>query len=166
MIAGNVLAALVIANTSIAQQVPKDKTQASQGTMHHIVLKPADLKWTAAPSSLPPGAQVAIMDGDPSKKGMFTMRIKMPANYKIPAHWHPADEHVTVIEGSFMIGAGDAFDESKMEELPVGSFVMLPAKMNHFAMAKEETIVQLHGMGPWAITYVNPKDNPANAGTK
>jgi quercetin dioxygenase-like cupin family protein len=129
--------------------------------MHeHLVVTPEQVKWAAGPNGLPPGAQMAVLEGDPSKPGPFTIRAKMPANYAIPAHWHPADEHVTVISGTFNMGTGDKFDASKGKALPKGSFSVMPAKTNHFAFTKEETVLQVHGIGPWGITYVNPADDP------
>jgi quercetin dioxygenase-like cupin family protein len=88
------------------------------------------------------------------------MRLKLPANYRIPAHWHPADEHVTVLSGTFHMGMGDKLDTAKGKALGVGSFALMPAKARHFAYTNEETIIQLHGMGPWGINYVNPADDP------
>ena len=126
----------------------------------HVMLTSADLKWADGPPSLPPGAKAAVMEGNPKEAGPFTMRLKLPANYKVPAHWHPADEHVTVISGTFYMGMGDKLDEASAKELPAGSFAVMPTKQHHFAMTKAETVVQLHGVGPWAINYVNPADDP------
>ena len=88
------------------------------------------------------------------------MRLQLPANYRIPAHWHPADEHVTVMSGTLTMGMGDKLDETKGTPLTAGSFALMPSKMNHFAFAKAATVIQLHGMGPWGITYVNAADDP------
>jgi hypothetical protein len=126
----------------------------------HIMVTPGNLTWADGPASLPPGAKMAVIEGDPQKVGLFTMRLKLPAGYKIAAHWHPADEHVTVIAGTFYMGLGNAFDNEKLRALPEGSFAVMAVKTTHFAMAKEEAVVQLHGMGPWGITYVNPADDP------
>jgi quercetin dioxygenase-like cupin family protein len=126
----------------------------------HVMLTAGDLKWAAGPPSLPAGAQFAVMEGNPKNPGPFTMRLKFPDGYKIPAHWHPADEHVTVIAGTFNMGMGDKLDLAKGKELPVGSFAVMPAQTNHFAYTKGETIIQLHGIGPWGINYVNPADDP------
>ena len=130
------------------------------GMKAEILVKPGDIKWMDGPPSLPPGAKVALLSGDPAKEGLFVMRIKMPADYKIMPHTHPGDEHVTVISGALFISRGDAFDPSKAKELPEGSYAMLPGKSNHFAFAKTETIVQLNSVGPWGITYLNPADDP------
>lgn len=126
----------------------------------HIMVKPENVKWMDGPPSLPPGAKFAVIEGDPKAAGLFTMRLWVPAGFKIPAHWHPADEHVTVISGTFLMGMGDKFDSEKLQPLPVGSFAVMLTGTKHFAMAKEETIIQLHGVGPWGINYVNPADDP------
>ena len=126
----------------------------------HVFVTPGDLTWQDGPPSLPPGAQFAVIEGDPKKEGLFTMRLKLPANYRIPAHWHPADEHVTVISGTFNMGTGDALDTNNGQALPTGSFALMPAQMHHFAWTMEETVVQLHGVGPWQINYLNPADDP------
>ena len=128
----------------------------------HIMLKPGDIKWGPAPGSLPPGAMAAVLDGDPSAPGLFTMRLKAPPGYKIPAHSHPADEHVTVISGSLYMGLGDKLDPAKSVMMMPGSFMVMKQGTHHFAWCKGECIVQLHGMGPWGINYVNPADDPRN----
>jgi quercetin dioxygenase-like cupin family protein len=134
--------------------------QASSTTSAHVMVAPADVKWGDGPPSLPAGAKAAVLEGDPAKAGLFTLRLQMPANYRIPAHWHPADEHVTVLSGTFHMGLGDKLDEAKAKPLTAGSFALMPPKTNHFAFTKAETVIQLHGMGPWGITYVNPADDP------
>lgn len=127
----------------------------------HIMKNPNELQWKDGPESLPPGAQVSVIDGDPKKEGPFTMRLKFPAKFKIPAHWHSKDENITVIEGEFSMGMGDKLDETKAHKLPTGGYAKMPMKTRHFAFAGENgTIVQLHGMGPFDIFYVNPKDDP------
>lgn len=126
----------------------------------HVFVTPADLVWQEGPASLPAGAQHAVLEGDPKMEGLFTMRIKLPADYRIPAHWHPADEHVTVVSGTFNMGTGDVFDATQGHALPQGSFALMPARAHHFAWTSEETVVQLHGVGPWQINYLNPADDP------
>ena len=128
----------------------------------HVMLIPADLKWGDGPAGLPAGAKAVVLEGDPSKPGLFTLRLKFPANYKIPAHWHPSDEHVTVLSGTLMIGMGDSFVSKNMKSLSAGSYASMPAKSNHFAMANGETVVQIHAMGPFGVTYINPADDPRN----
>ncbi|NKB69036.1 MAG: cupin [Candidatus Latescibacteria bacterium] len=119
------------------------------------------LTWKEGPASLPKGAKFAVMEGNPSQAGEFTMRLKVPANYKIAPHWHPAIEHVTVISGSFYMGLGEMFDAAKASKMDVGGFAAMAVGTKHFAFTKDEgAIVQLHGMGPWGITYINPTDDP------
>ena len=126
----------------------------------HLMILPGDIKWIDGPASLPPGAKSAVIEGDPKVAGLFTMRVKLPANYNVMPHFHPADEHITVIEGSFYMGVGEKFDEKAAKEIPVGGFGVMIAGTRHFALTKKGCIVQLHGMGPWGITYVNPGDDP------
>jgi len=130
----------------------------------HVMMTPDEMKWGPAPPSLPPGAELAVLSGDPSKAGgMFTIRAKFPAGYKVPPHWHPSDENVVVISGTMMFGAGTKFDEAAMHDYPAGSFALMPRAMRHFAMAKEESVVQIYGTGPFAINYVNSADDPRKA---
>jgi quercetin dioxygenase-like cupin family protein len=126
----------------------------------HVMLTPSALSWGAAPPTLPPGAQASVLEGDPSKPGPFTIRIKAPDGYRIAPHYHPADEHVTVLQGALLMGLGDKADMAAARELTMGSFAVMPAGVRHFASMKGETILQLHGVGPWGITYVNPADDP------
>lgn len=120
-----------------------------------------DMKWTAAPPVLPKGAEFAVVSGDPSKDGLYVIRLRMPAGYKVPAHNHPTSEFVTVLSGNFHIGMGDKLDEKKGVALTAGGFGEAPAKMNHYAWTTSPTVVQVHGQGPFAITYVNPNDDPS-----
>jgi anti-sigma factor ChrR (cupin superfamily) len=121
----------------------------------------ADMKWGAPPKALPPGAQLAVISGDPSKDGLYVVRLKMPAGYKIPAHNHPTTEYVTVISGEVHLGMGDKLDPQKGVALTPGSFAEATAKMNHYAWATQESVIQVHGQGPFAMTYVNPADDPS-----
>jgi anti-sigma factor ChrR (cupin superfamily) len=118
-----------------------------------------DIKWGPAPPFFPKGAEFAVLSGDPGKDGLYVVRLKMPAGYKIPAHNHPTTENVTVVSGNFHIGMGDRMDEKKGVELTSGGYGEAPAKMNHYAWVTSPTIVQVHGQGPLAITYVNPADD-------
>jgi len=132
----------------------------SAGHAHeHRMITPADLQWTDVPS-LPPGAKIAVIEGKLNEGQAFTFRLRFPANYRIPAHWHPAVERVTVLSGTFNMGTGDKLDETKTMPLAAGSIAIMQPKTNHFAWTKEETVVQLHGTGPWGITYVNEADDP------
>jgi quercetin dioxygenase-like cupin family protein len=112
-----------------------------------VVVTPDATQWGPAPAMLPAGAKVAVLDGDPAKPGIFTMQVSVPDGYRIPPHFHPVDEHVTVISGKFQVGMGDTFDASKLSTLPTGTFGMIPAGMRHFAQAKGATVLQLHGTG-------------------
>ena len=128
------------------------------------MLTPGDIKWGDAPAIFPKGAKMAVLYGDPSKAGeLFIVRLKVPAGYKIPAHWHPTDENVTVISGTFNMGMGDKLDAAKSKPFPAGSFVVAPAKVNHFAFAKAAAIVEVTAIGPFAMTYVNPADDPTKS---
>jgi quercetin dioxygenase-like cupin family protein len=135
------------------------KTEAASG---HKFLKPDELQWGEAPPSLPPGAKMAVLDGDPTKAGSFTVRLKAPAGYKIPPHTHPTTERVTGISGTARLGMGQKFDETVAHEVGPGAFVVLPAGMAHFALMQEESIVQIQSEGPFQIKYVNPADDPRN----
>ena len=125
----------------------------------HSMVTPSELKWAPVPS-LPAGAQIAIIQGPMNEAKPFTARLKLPANYRIPAHSHPAIEHVTVISGKFNMGTGDKLDDSKTTGLLPGSVAIMQIGTNHFAWTSEETVVQLHGVGPWDVKYVNPADDP------
>jgi quercetin dioxygenase-like cupin family protein len=119
---------------------------------------PEDLKWGDSPDL--PGVKVSVLTGNPAAKGFYVLRIDIPDGFKIPPHWHPTDEHVTVVSGTFHVAMGDQFDDSKGATLPAGGFAIAPAKMHHYAWATGETIVQVDGEGPFKINYVNPADAP------
>jgi len=142
----------------------KSQSSSTQPRQAHI-FTPEQLTWGPAPAILPAGARLAVLDGDPTKAGPFIMRLSMPAGYRIPPHFHQVDEHVTVISGTFQVGMGDAFDRGKLTTLPPGTFGVIPPGMHHFARADKATVIQLHGMGPWGLTYVNSADQP-NTGAK
>lgn len=154
-------AALALSATIWLGAGAQEMKMGGQAMPGHNMVTPDAIAWTDGPGSLPKGAQMAVLKGDPTKEGLFTMRIKVPANYKIAPHWHPADEHVTVISGTFYMGPGETFDEAKLKMIPAGGFSMMTAGTRHYARTgNTETIVQLHGMGPWGINYVNPADDP------
>jgi hypothetical protein len=155
------LAALGLVAAGLVEAAdPTKPGRSPAGRLAHMVALPDDVKWGPAPPALPPGAQAAVLDGDPTKAGPFTLRLKLPDGYTVPAHWHPTDENVTVISGSFGIGLGDKFDKDKVRFLPPGSYVRLGKEERHFAVMKGETTVQVHGTGPFEITFVNPADDP------
>jgi quercetin dioxygenase-like cupin family protein len=125
-----------------------------------VMLSAQDLKWGPAPPVLPKGAQVAILRGDPNKKGTFALRMKVPDGYKIPPHWHSNDEELTIVSGTFLLSMGDKAGEN-VHTLEPGAYHFLPAKMHHAAAAKGEVILQLQGPGPFDIHYLNPADDPS-----
>jgi quercetin dioxygenase-like cupin family protein len=129
----------------------------------HIFVTEAQVAWKPAPATLPRGGQVAVLFGDPSKAGPFVIRIKMPKGMRIPPHTHPKDEIVTVISGVLRMGTGPVIDEAKAHRLPAGGFAALSTGVVHYAIADEDTVVQLNAEGPWGITYVNPADDPSRA---
>jgi hypothetical protein len=121
---------------------------------------PEKIKWEPGPASLMPGTKMAILEGDPSKEGLFTMRLWMPDEFVVSPHWHTQIEHVTVLAGILNFGMGDRFDRGATRPMTAGSFGFWPPGMKHFAWTRGETILQLHGRGPWTVTYVNPSDDP------
>ena len=149
-------AAIAVAGVPVAAQT----AQAPPSGAPHVVLTPAAMKWGPAPPVLPTGAQIAVLDGDPGTAGPFTIRFKFPDGYKIAPHWHSMDENITVVQGTFRAGMGETSTPAGLHDFPVGSFLKMPAKAPHFATAKGEVIVQIHGVGPFDLTYVDPKDAP------
>lgn len=145
---------LVLAGAAAAQGTP------TTGEAHAIVVTPDQITWSPAPPSLRPGAKLAVVEGTPSQPGPFTMRILLPGGYVLPPHYHPAIEHVTVLQGTFKVGMGEKFDAAAMTSLPTGTFAALQPGVRHFAEAEGETILQIHGVGPWDLIYVNPADDP------
>ena len=123
-------------------------------------MNPAQMKWGPAPDGLPSGARMAVLSGDPGKEGMFTVRLRFPANYTVAPHRHPADELVTVIDGNVSLGMGDRLQRARAANLMRGAYVVAPANMSHFAFTRTGAIIQITAQGPFAITYVNPKDDP------
>ena len=118
------------------------------------------LVWGPAPPVFPAGAKFAVLQGDPGQAGVYTVRLDIPDGYKVAPHFHPADEYITVIEGTFLLGMGDRLDAKQATTLPAGGFSTVGANMHHFAIAKGRTVVQVHGMGPFALIYLNPADDP------
>ena len=127
----------------------------------HTMMAPNDIKWGPAPKVLPAGAQAAVLFGDPTKEGLFALRVKFPAGYAIAPHTHPVDEVVTVISGTFNLGMGGIAEKSTVAALPAGSFFALPPETPHYAFIDEETVVQITTNGPWGLKYVNPADDPS-----
>jgi hypothetical protein len=132
----------------------------------HIAVPADKVQWGPAPPILPAGAQIAVLEGNPAEKGPIVMRLKFPANYNIPAHWHSMAERITVLSGSFHAGMGDKLDRQQTQTFEPGAFLSLPAKMNHFAWTSAPTVVQINLEGPFDLFYVNPADNPQKTSTK
>ena len=124
---------------------------------------PGDIQWKDGPPSLPKGAKIAVLEGDPAKEGPFVMRVKVPDGFHIPAHTHPKPERVTIIQGTFKLAMGDKLNRADANTLPTGTYGVWPPGMVHAVWTEGETIVQFHGMGPWVINYVNPADDPRKA---
>lgn len=133
---------------------------AQSDTAHHTVIPVDNVQWKPGPPTLPPGAQFAALLGSPSAQGPFVLRLKLPAGYVIPPHRHSKEEHVTVISGGFGMSTGDQFDREAAALLKPGGFVRIPAKTSHFAWTKDETVVQINGVGPFDVVYLNPNDDP------
>ena len=148
-----------IKNIVIATLAAASVTLAWAQAPAHRMITDKDLKWEDVPS-LPPGAKAAMIEGPMNEAVPFTVRIKVPNNYKVPPHFHPAVERVTVLKGAFAMGMGEKYDEKAMHTLKVGDMMIMQPKQPHYAMAKGETELQLHGMGPWGVTYVNEADDP------
>jgi hypothetical protein len=123
---------------------------------------PDSIPYGPAPAFVPPGAELAVLEGNPgASSGDYTVRLRMPDGYRIAPHWHPQRENVTVISGTFKVGMGDGFDENKMGTFPAGSFAYLDPSMHHYAMASGPVVVQVHGTAPLQFNYVNPNDDPS-----
>lgn len=131
----------------------------------HTLLADADLKWGEAPPSLPKGAMFAVLSGDPGQPGPFTVRVKFPAEYRVAPHWHPTDEHVTVLSGTIALGMGEKADPAAMKDLTVGGYARMPAEMRHYLTARTAATLQVHGTGRFALNYVNPADDPRKTGS-
>ena len=157
------LAAVALSSTALAAdpQAPMTSAAPDAASHEHILVKPNDVKWGEPPPGLPRGSKAAVIEGNPTVAGApFTMRAKLPNGYTVPPHFHPADEHVTVLSGTLMMGMGDTLDAKIATALPAGGFAVMPKGAHHFAIAKGETIIQIHGTGPFGITYINPSDDP------
>jgi quercetin dioxygenase-like cupin family protein len=135
-------------------------TASPQGPSHTL-LAPAELKWGPAPAKLPPGSTIAVLSGDPSQPGPFALRAKLPAGYRVPPHWHPSAEQITIVSGTVAFGMGDTFDAAAMKELPAGGYAVMPAEMRHYVEARTAAVIEVHAMGPFVLNYVNPADDPS-----
>jgi hypothetical protein len=144
---------------TLAAQVPSPESHIAH---EKHVFTPDTIPWGPAPPFVAPGAQLAVLEGNPgASSGDYTVRLKMPDGYRIAPHWHPQRENVTVISGTFKVGMGDIFETNKMTALTAGSFAFLDPDMHHYAMACGEVVVQVHGTAPLQFNYVNPEDDPS-----
>ena len=152
MISDSIVVVLVISMASAGTDA--NQTASAPG---HPVVRPEDVAW----KPLRPGAEIAVVSGEPNQAGApFVMRFRYRGAVRVPPHWHPTDEHITVLSGTFVVGMGERFDESSGKELPAGAYAFVPSKMAHYAWTKGDTVVQIHGIGPFTINYVNPADDP------
>lgn len=149
---------LLAAGSAAAQQTVATTNAPEQA----VQIAPGDLQWGPAPPALPPGAQVAVLEGNPGEAGPFTIRIRFPDGYRVAPHSHPTAERVTVLSGHLMIGMGAQANHDQMRSLMAGGYSVLPGNMPHYVMSHGETMIQLSGVGPFTLTYVNPADDPRN----
>ena len=156
-----VLVGAQTAKKSDSKSAAKQKSAAPAEAKH--VYTPGDVQWGPAPPFVPPGAQAAVLEGNPmGNSGDYTIRVKVPDGYVIGPHYHPKRENVTIISGTLKFGMGDKFDEGSMKPFSAGSFAYLDPSMHHYVKAQGETVVQIHGMAPLSFTYVNKSDDPRN----
>jgi hypothetical protein len=154
------IALVIVGTLCIAGQLVT--IAAHSGTHDKNAFTPEAIPWGPPPPFVAPGAQLAVIEGNPAAAtGDYTVRLKMPDGYRIAPHWHPQRENVTVLSGTFKVGMGDTFDKDKMASFPAGSFAYLDPDMHHYAMASGEVIVQVHGSAPLQFNYVNPADDPS-----
>ena len=151
-----VLAIVVLLSSAAVWPSPAGAADAGSAW---LLREPSAIEWRVA-DTLPPGALVTVLEGDPSAEGFFTMRIKMPDGYRVPPHWHSRQERVTVLSGVLNLGQGDRFDAAATKPLPAGTYSSMPPGMTHFGWMSGETVLQLSTQGPWTITYVNAADDP------
>ncbi|MFC3107881.1 cupin domain-containing protein [Undibacterium arcticum] len=152
--------ALSLAVAALVSSLPSLPAMAADTAPDQIMINSGDLKWENAPPSMPKGAKVAVLSGDPSKAGPIVVRLKLPAGYKVPPHWHTQTENLTVISGTLYMGIGDKMDTAHAHALKAGGFHVLPGKTHHYAFTKSPTVVQNNGEGPLDIVYINPADDP------
>jgi quercetin dioxygenase-like cupin family protein len=154
------LAAATLAVLFTGLALPTRMALAHDG--HHTAIAADEVQFKPGPPTLPAGAEIAVLHGNPAEEGQFVIRLKFPAGYEIPPHRHPKEEHVTVISGGFGMSTGETLDRAAAPLLRAGGFVRIPVGEAHFAWTEEETIVQLNGLGPFGIEYLKPEDDPRN----
>lgn len=154
------IAGLLLAGAAGVIDPPQVDPRAVYGPDEHIFVPADEIDWRAGPEALPGGVEHAVLEGDPGEAGMFVMRLKLPDGYEIPPHTHPGVERVTVLSGTFRVGKGHRFDAEQTDALTAGGFTVMPAGMQHYAVAEGETVIQITTVGPWDIHYDNPRDDP------
>jgi ketosteroid isomerase-like protein/quercetin dioxygenase-like cupin family protein len=137
-------------------------SDAGPAALPHAIVAPNTIKWGDPPPALPAGARVAVVSGDPTKAGPFVLRAQVPAGYRVMPHFHPTAEHLTVLSGTIALGMGDTWNEAGMTTLAAGGFATMPADMRHSFLARSAATFQVHGNGPFVLTYVNAADDPRN----
>lgn len=148
------------------QATTRAATKATPAQARHF-FTPGDITWGPAPPSLPAGAQIAVLSGDPgASTGVFTVRVRMPDGYRVMPHTHPKREHVAVLSGTLRMGMGKQWSDASLKDLPAGGFAYLDPTMAHFVQSRGETVLQLHGEAPLAMNYVNPADDPSRTAPK
>lgn len=152
-----VLVVLILSALTVSHRTSSlNGTTAAQG--HGTMVKPDSIKWITRS----PGLELAVLSGDPAKEGdPFVIRLKLRDGLTVPPHWHPIDEHLTILTGTLHIGMGEKFDRAATTALTPGTYSHMPKEMRHFVWAEGETILQLHGIGPFKTFYVNPADDPS-----
>jgi quercetin dioxygenase-like cupin family protein len=153
------LGAMLFVMAFCTTRLSAEETQSSEMGFR----SPTSIEWKPGPAAIPAGAKMAVLEGDPTKEGMFVVRFQFPEGYHIPPHTHPKTERVTVISGTLLLAMGENLDRSAAKTLTAGTYGFWPPGMKHTAWSDGETVIQLHGIGPWQITYVNPDDDPRNA---
>lgn len=154
------LIALLLAGLAPGQTAKK-KSGTATPKPSAVIVTPDKINWGDAPPILSPGAKMAVLSGNPNGPGEYVMRLKMPDGYKVMPHWHPTQENVTVISGEFRVAMGDTWDDSKLQALTPGSFAAVPAHHHHYGMSRGDTEIQVNGLGPFKLVYVNPADDPS-----
>ena len=151
--------AVVFPLTRLMGQSPADTARSTEMRFH----LPTAIEWRDGPAALPARVKMALLEGDPTKEGPFVMRLQMPDGYHVPPHTHPKTERVTVISGTMFLAMGENLDRSAAKTLRDGTYGFWPAGVKHTAWFENGTVIQLHGIGPWQINYLNPADDPRNA---
>jgi hypothetical protein len=149
--------AVVLSANALAQQ-PRGTSGAMKPAA--VMVLPSEARWSPAPPSLPAGAEITVLEGDPTQSGPFTLQLRVPDGYKVAPHWHPTDERLTLVKGTLMMGMGDKWMDDDMKEMTPGAFVLLPNHSPHYVQAKGEAILQVQATGPFDLTYINASDDP------